>query len=298
MKRCPRRPVQGFTMVELVVVVVITALLSVALAAVMRPAILSHQSVRARAELVDQGDTALRRLVQDVRMSVPNSIRSVNTQCFELIPASVGGRYRKAADTERDAPDCAPSSTCSAPLDQSKEISAFDSLSTLSPVPSAGDWVVINNQNSNDVYETGVNRVAISGAVTTPQAWAGRHRIPITPKKFSQGYDGGRFLVIPDAQKAVFYVCSGADDSVDGNGDGKGTLYRLKNYGFNATYPSTCPSVTGADVLANKLVSCSFLYNPNQGATQQSGFLAMQLVFARNGEQVRLAVGAHVSNVP
>ena len=46
---------------------------------------------------------------------------------------------------------------------------------------------------------------------------------------------GGRFVIVPAATKAVFYVCSGADGTLDSSGNGKGTLVRLKNYGFNAS---------------------------------------------------------------
>jgi len=85
---------------------------------------------------------------------------------------------------------------------------------------------------------------------------------------------------------------------VDASGNGTGTLYRLKNYGFNSSNGATCPATTGGDVLATKIKSCSFLYNPNQGATQQSGFLAMDIEISRNNETAHLSVGAHVNNVP
>jgi MSHA biogenesis protein MshO len=94
----------------------------------------------------------------------------------------------------------------------------------------------------------------------------------------------------------VFYVCANA--GIDASGNGTGTLYRLKNYGFNSSNGTSCPATTGGDVLATRIVSCSFLYDPSQGATQQSGFLFMDLKLSRNNETSRLAVGAHVNNVP
>jgi MSHA biogenesis protein MshO len=245
---------------------------------------------------MDQAHTAVRRMVQDIQKAVPNSIRSATTNCFELIPAAAGGRYRMAADTVNDSSGgCTPGPTCSAPLDTTRTTTVFDSLSALGITPANGDWVVVNNQNGNDVYE-GLNRSAITNFGAAPLASQGAHRITINAIQFSAGYDGGRYLVVPDSQQAVFYVCSGAGSN--SSGDGTGTLYRLKRYGFNATYPSSCPSTTGGDILATKLKSCSFIYDPSQGATQQSGYVSMDIEVMRNFESVHLTAGAHISNVP
>ena len=86
--------------------------------------------------------------------------------------------------------------------------------------------------------------------------------------------------------------------TLDGNGNGRGTLFRLKAYGFNAAVPAACPATTGGAVLATGVVSCRFLYSPNQGATQQNGFVSLQLELARNGERASLVMGAHVVNAP
>jgi MSHA biogenesis protein MshO len=291
-----RHAQHGFTIVELVIVIVVTGIIAAALAVFFRPAVDSYLSSRARADLGDQAETALRRMVRDVRVAVPNSIRTPGSQCVELIPTSTGGRYRSGPDTVNDASPCG-AATCAAPLDTTQPTTVFDVLSPLSATPAVGDWVVVGNQNPSDVY-AGINRGAISVAVTAPAVAFGRHRITIASTQFPAGYDGGRFSIVPNAQRAVFYVCSGADGTLDAVGNGKGTLYRLMNYGFNAAYPSACPSTAGADVLATRLRSCSFVYDPNQGATQQNGFVWMQLEVARNNESAHLAIGAHVSNAP
>ena len=144
---------------------------------------------------------------------------------------------------------------------------------------------------------SGANRSAIS-AVSTPAAALGRHRLAINPLQFPLGYDGGRVGLVSQAQQAVFYVCSGASSTLDANGDAPGVLVRLKAYGFNASAPTACPATTGGDVLATGLKSCRFLYNANQGATQQSGFLSIQIELTRNNETASLVLGAHVDNMP
>jgi len=79
---------------------------------------------------------------------------------------------------------------------------------------------------------------------------------------------------------------------------GTGTLYRLTHYGFNAAYPSACPSSGSASVLGELRAKLHFVYSPTQGATQQNGFVWMQLVLTLANESVSLAFGQHVDNVP
>ena len=295
----PPRREHGFTLVELIVAIVITAIIAASIAVFLRPALDSYTDNRVRAELTDQADTALRRIVRDVRQAVPNSLRMASAQCFELVPSIAGGRYRMGPDVVNDsAASCSPSGTCAAWVDPSTSLSSFDTLTSLDATPAVGDWVVINNQNGNDVYE-GNNRWAITG-VSTPAATQGKLRLSVNPTStgavLSAGYSGGRFQVVSSTQQAVFYICSGAN-GVNANGNGNGTLYRLKR-NFDPNYPTACPAVTNADVLATNVRSCTFVYDPNQGATQQSGFLWLNLELTRNNETASLTMGAHVMNVP
>lgn len=293
------RPAKGFTLVELILVIVIGGIIAATLTVFMRPALDSFLSTRGLADLSDQADTSLRRMLRDVRHAVPNSLRVPNDKCFELVPAVSGGRYRMGPDVSNDsAVGCTPTNpanACAAYINTEQPSTMFDSLSELSTPPSAGDWVVINNQNGNDVY-AGTNRSAIT-LVGTPAATQGYHRLSMSSMQVSPGYTGGRFLIVKSAEPSVFYICTGADGSLDANGNGKGTLFRLVR-SFNATYPATCPATSGAVPMATNVKSCSFVYDPNQGATQQSGFLWMDLEIARNHATAHLAVGAHVMNVP
>lgn len=276
---------RGFTLVELVMVIAITGILAGTITVFFKTAIDSYFDTRRRADLTDIADTALRRMTQDIRSAVPNSVRSVSQTCFQLVPTIAGGRYRMASDTANDTPPlpCTPSATCSAPLDVTQATTVFDVLSPMTAVPATNDWVVIDNQNADDVY-AGTNRAQIGAAPTTPRSSDGLHRIAIASTQFPSGYDGGRFVVVRNAEPTVFYSCV------------NNVLYRTVA-AFNAVQADTCALTSGA-VVATDVAGCAFVYDPNQGATQQSGFVWMRLELSRSGESVALAHGVHVDNVP
>jgi MSHA biogenesis protein MshO len=277
---------RGFTLVELVLVITISGIMAASIAVFFVPAVNAYFDARRRAELTDTADTALRRMAREVRRAVPNSIRIPNGQCFELVPTVSGGLYRRATDIVHADSD---------PLDTTAPDASFDVLSTPAVAPAKDDFVVIGNQNTNDVY-AGTTRGTVSSWASPPAPGGldvGAGRITLTAAtQFPAGYDGGRFQIVAAAEPSVFYVCSGAGEA---NGNGTGQLFRVVQ-GFTAGYPATCPA--GGVLLANNVAACEFVYNPNQGATQQSGFVWMRIELLRGGERMALAYGAHVSNVP
>ena len=74
-------------------------------------------------------------------------------------------------------------------------------------------------------------------------------------------------------------------------------MKRFVAYGFNGSQACPVSGVTGATV-ATKVAQCRFVYDPSQGATQQSGFAQLQLTLAEGGETVTLTVGSQVENMP
>jgi len=281
------RTQRGFTLPELVIVIIIGGILAATLTVFFRPAFETWLALRTRGDLVDQASAALTAMRRDVRVAVPNSIRTPADQCFELVPTTAGGRFRKDTDTVTAG---------SLPLDLSTGSTQFDVLSTLASTPAVGDAVVVDNQNPGDVY-AGTNRSNVS-AVGAGLAGVRQSSITMSAAINDPGYQGGRFVVVPASQQAVMFVCSGT--GVDASGNGTGTLTRYSHYGFVAAYPSSCgaPSGGSSAVLATRVKSCSFVYSPNKGATQQSGFVSMQLELQRSSEVVSLLVGAHVMNAP
>lgn len=277
---------RGFTLVELVIVVVLVGVLGGIVAMQIAPTMQGYLAVGRRAALTDQADTALRRIVQEVRAAVPNSLRLGNAQCLELVPTIDGGRFRAG-------PDVAPGRSGDAFLDYDVAAIQFDVMTPFTTRPAVGDLVVIGNQNAIDVYSgSNVSTITAVSDHAAPDAWMGAHRLGVTATRIPFGYQDGRFVVVPGGEQAVSYVCEGAG-LVDGRG--QGVLYRVVR---ELAAAQSCTVPPDAPVLASKVASCAFVYSPNHGATQQSGFVQLQLTLADGGESVALTLGAHVSNVP
>ncbi len=279
-----RRPQPGFTLVELIVVIVLTGIMAGGMIMFFKPAIQNYLAVSRRASLSNMADNAVRMINSEVRSAVPNSIRLINNRCVELVPTSDGGRFRMAPDTVWDA---ANSTAPSAPMDLTEPRAVFDVLTPFSATPIPGDRVVIGNQTTTDVY-SGASTGVILRVEAPPNAALGRSRITMTqPEQFPLGYEGGSFMISPRIKQAVTYSCS------------NGVLYRFSAYGFNVLAPTACPTPTTATpILAARVATCNFSFIPNQGATQQSGFLEVQLGLADGDETATINFGVHVDNAP
>lgn len=261
-------------------VIVIIGIMAGTLTMFMRPAVEAYVDSRRRSDLTDMADTALRQITQDIRRAVPNSLIAHSATCLQLVPTIAGGRYRKEA--------ASPLEVEGKPLDTTAATDVFDVLTPLTKVPAVGDWVVVNNQNMNDVYNTDItinNREQLSAVTTASTAAENavfRYRLTLASSKyFPLGYDGGRFVLVANAEQSIFYHCLG------------GRLYKTTT-GFGAT-SSTCNLTTGA-VVATDVESCAFSYTP--GVTEQRGFAWLVLNLMRSDERVSLAHGVHVDNVP
>jgi len=146
---------RGFTLVEMIMVIVITGIL-VAMASMFgRRQIDAYIDVGNRAELADAADTALRRIGRDLQSALPNSVRH-SGNFLEFVPIADAGRYR--ADTGGGAGDD--------PLDfASNTDNSFDVLGPTVNIAVGQQLVVFNlGQPGSDVYDGSSRRAATAGS--------------------------------------------------------------------------------------------------------------------------------------
>ncbi len=269
------RAFAGFTLIEAIVVILITGILAGIVAVfITRPVEGYADSVR-RAELTDAADVALRRIARDVRLALPNSVRVMSSggvHYIEFIITQSGGRYR---DRNTDGSTGGDSLSFTDATDWT-----FDVLGVL-PAMAANDFFVVYNLGvpGSDAY-AGNNRAvvqSIAGNTVTLGANPFASQSPPLPSPSS------RFQVVPGDVRAVTYACPAA----------AGNLTRHWNYGFNAG--QIMPAGGSSGVLAAQ-AACVVDYV--SAGTGRNGLLYISLTLSSSGESVTLFQQIHVDNSP
>jgi len=271
-RRSPARRAGGVTLVELVIVITITAIIAAGVAVFISRPIEGYIDAARRAELTDIADTALRRMTRDLRTALPNSIRIVESPpasgvlYLEFLQASGGGRYRSAPD----------SGGAGDPLDFSAPDATFDVIGAMPPL-AAGNSIVVYNVASGGVADAyvGDNRAAFASSAGSTITLAAATQFPFPSP-------GKRFQVVQDA---VSYQCNPAT----------GQLRRYWGYGILAAQP-TPPATPNNALLASEISACGFSYAT--GAGLRNGVVTLALRIERSGEPIQLFQQVHVSNVP
>ena len=280
----------GFTLVELIMVMVITGILSAVVAVFMKTPVDQYIDIARRAEMTDIADTALRRIGRDIRIAVPNSVRLPTpggSTYIEFLPTKTGGRYRANPDP-LSVVQCG-GTLAEDILDFTVADSCFEIIGPAIDF-AAGDQIVVGSTQSdgNPPYNntvTGILR-AYTGAVGSQTA------VNITGTQFPgfAALPGQRFDVVPGDQQAVTYAC----ENVGGAVDGTGTLRRYWAYGFNTA--QIAPPLGGSSaLLADKISACSIVYDV---LNPRDALVAITLTITRGGESISLYQEIHVNNMP
>lgn len=274
---------QGFTLIELIVVMAVVGILAGIVAVFIRTPVAGYLATARRAELVDIADTALLRMTRDARGALPNSLRVTlagGVYYLEFLPVRDGGRYRAAQDASAG---CATQPDGTAAGCDILDFSAGGdaSFDVLGPAVSAaaGQYLVIYNLGldaNTDAWQGGNRRAVTStGSVARLAFIASGAPLPLeSPSR--------RFFL---TGAPVSYVCDPAAH----------TLTRYTGYALSAIQPT---SLSGGALLATRVKACSFTYDP--GASQRLGQLTLWLQLENaegdNPEQVNLYREVTVNN--
>ena len=275
MRQAPRP--HGFTLIELVMVIVVMGVIGATLAAFMRKPVDAYFDTARRAALTDVADTAVRRISRDIGGALPNSIRNPSSSCIEFIPTRTGGRYRAEPDA------LVAGNQANAILDFAAADTSFNMLANNSLLPPdqrvrANDLVVVYNLGIAGADAYAGDNTAVVSAVTS----GAESTITMAAKQFPLASPVGRFHVVPGDEKIVAFVCNA------------GRLLRSSNHAYNNSCPTSGATVA---VLAQGVASCSFVYNTSD--LQRNGLVQMTMALTdSSGESVSLYHEVHVGNTP
>jgi len=268
---------RGFTLVELVVTIVIIGILSSLGGMFITRPIESYIDLERRTELVDQAESALRRMQRDIRASLPNSVRIFDGGTgIEFLHVVDGGRYRRSVDGNDGSGDI---------LDFTLADSGFDVLGILSHFVEIydGDMVVVYNLSNigdyNAYKKDNVNYIKID--VTATSSTEQLVKFKTAPIRFPLSSSYQRFFIVDEA---VSYKVVGTE------------LRRYSGYNIDNT-PG--PDSGGSDDLVAKyLVVTDSLFTYNSSTAIRSGLVTIQLALENDGERITLLHQVHVDNAP
>lgn len=257
---------RGFTLIEAIVVITITAIIAAVVATFIRTPIQGYFDSVRRAELTDTADTAVRRIGRDLHLALPNSVRvttSGGITYLEFLLTSGGGRYR--VDTPGD------------PLDFTTADTSFDVLGpAVTTTSGAKNLVAVYNLGISDADAYNADNTSAITSITG-------NTVTIASKLFPFASPSNRFQII---QYPVTYACDPT----------AGTLTRYWNYTISVSQPTSFAGASSA-LLARNVAACSFTYNPNAIA-ERNGLVSATLQLSQSGESVNLYYETHVSNAP
>ncbi|HEY8100809.1 MAG TPA: type II secretion system protein [Burkholderiaceae bacterium] len=277
---------QGFTLIEAVMVIVITGIIAAVVAVFIRLPVQGYINSVARAELTDVADTSLRRMARDMRLALPNSIRISGGNYLELLLTKTGGRYLAEEDNQGTAGILNFTNTAA---------TSFTLVGTPPAGPQAitiGDSIVVYNLGLGvaDAYGVG-NRATVTGVAGNAITMGSNPFAAQNPPFKSPTY---RFQVV---SSPVTYFCDGLA------GGGTGMLTRYWGYTITSSQPNTPALLTAAGaqsaILASNVQSCIFGYTslPNT----HSALIGLTITLSNTNNDAGTVVlfhQVHVDNTP
>jgi MSHA biogenesis protein MshO len=295
---------RGFTLVEAIVVMVITGILASVMVLFIRKPVQNYVDAAGRADMSDAADLALRRMVRELHGALPNSIRitTVGTvTLLEFIPTKAGGTYLAEED---DAGT--PYLDFVLPGTLPPAGSNFYKFTVVGDMPVApynivsGDHIVVYNLGPGydraDAYSNlpnSMNRTqvsSVSGNVVTMTS----NPFAVAAGSVPNSSPTHRFNIVAPP---VTFRC-------DPTANGVGELKRYWNYNSvvnvfqdNQVDPQTLGTKSSA-LLANYVTSCTFAYSNT--INLQHGLVGLSLTLGRanSAESVTLTQQVNVENTP
>jgi MSHA biogenesis protein MshO len=275
---------QGFTLIELVTVIVILGVLATGISSFLRFGVQSYTHAADRDALISSARFVVERLNREVRNALPNSIRTIgDNQCLEFVPIDKSVIYLDI------------------PVAPEPAIDIVDVLMLENNLLTTTKYVAVYALDSAHIYDI------TSGVVKEFSPVLANDPNDINVKKIS--FDTEITFNEESPTERLYFLGSPVTYCVEGQGQ---AIYRYQNYGFG-NYVSDDddkplkPSITASDperVLMAEYIDNyavddnEFPFQTIPATLQRNGLALIRLKFARNLEEIVFNNEIQVPNVP
>lgn len=266
---------RGFTLIELIVVIVITGIIAAVVAPIVANQFVAYSDSSRRATLVQEAQSIMQRLEQDLYNAVPNSV----------VPDNAGNDLsllllaRRAPGDPESALPAGRYTDAFNPGEENSVIPVYGCLASQSPL-----HAVIFPASTGSALDAWQALPTNTGSVSAPAEDVDNTDCADGTPATVMLADNHTFD--PDGEGSLFRRLYLTQGRVDWNCDEQeGELRRTQSF---------APS--GDRLVSNDIASCSF--KPMVGSTYSAPGLLVDITLARDGEQVRLVRIFQLVNAP
>jgi len=273
---------RGFTLLELVTVLVLLGVMSVGISSFIGLATQSFVNVSERDELISSARFSVERLNRELRHALPNSVRVGNRtiagnelQCIEFVPI-------KASTVYIDIPV--------APESASNTLSVIpfinDDGTAYTCPATCTDSVSVYPLNTSDIYSDQTDNIG--------KAFGLNSIASISANEWQLTLDGSVIFDADSPTQRLFTIGAPVSYCLEAN-----NLYRYENYDYSIS--QVVPPISTKQLMAESLADISLAELPfkvSAATLQRNALVNVSLEFLNNDESIVFNHEIHIENVP
>lgn len=261
------RRVRGFTLVELIAVIVVLGIVAVLSTQFIVSSVDSYRETQVRQKLLAKGRTSIEQMARYIRTAVPNSVRvSASGDCVEFLPTVGGAFYEGQVGDENNGAI-------------SSSLSVFPAFNLHL---GSAEHAVIGALDSSEIYASVYPASRID--IATPSE-------PISSINFSSPHQFFRNSI----NSRVFIADDPARFCIN-----SGDLLLIDDYGVSAALVDGNPGGGSSSIIASDVTADSTAFSVSSGTEDRNSALTMNLVFSQASESLAITLNQTVliRNVP